>query len=387
MHAPVRNAISAPSVAGLGTLDGKFATGDIAHVPGVGPYTFSEAVPSTIPVDSALAPGGGIWLPSAADAGVAYVETTREIDLVTAAGQNAYRLPLGCYVAADARDARVFLDGAEIFYSAVPAANTWKFYYSGMNNPQIHGGPPDGWGGPPWPPFWPPPPGQRPSVQDVASGIMATGAPFAPGLNLKIRWIERTSAFRPKTVSPVFLSRPDAISLFSPNYTTPWTPSNASFAPNAITIPQGPPGFVPELWRMTKHIGGESRYSNPMFFGNGKRFVPYFRGPQPELADPNSLLLVEFANHQIAPVPRPQPIPFPTAYPLATPSARKLRYRVCYYHPTLRIRSDFAAEYITVFNSWQSFAPPNGPGYAGDNHNKPNVSAIRAVGIVSVSPS
>jgi hypothetical protein len=344
MHHPVLYKVSAPDAGSLAALADGFQQGDIAYVAGLGAFAYQTLLPQIEPIGTIASVEGGFWIPSAALASFASIETTREFAQPTLLNKNVYLLPMGSYVAADPQDARVFLTvgavTAELPYSAVPLAGAWMFSYPGIFSGNA----------------------VRPSVRDVANGVISAAGAFPAGATLTIRWVERLAPFRPRSLTPQYLTRPNALVDFAADPSQPWIAKSATSAPNAIVVPPGPPGFVPELWRLTRKLGGHTRNTSPnTFFTNGRRFVPYFRGPQPEVSDPNTFLLNE-SNAM-----------FPTASPFGTPNNQRLRFRVCYYNPTTRARSHFAPEVAFVFKA-----------YAGDRH---SMGTLRVSGIVYVSPA
>jgi hypothetical protein len=271
---------------------------------------------------------GGYWEPSSNDSAV---ETTRET-ILTADGTHAiFRLPLGSYVASHIDDILVFIstDGGVTWIDQQLGAD-FAFYYSGRFNPGFS---------------------QPPSVQDVASGIeIVAGVPSA-GWRIKIQWIERISPFVPRSIVPArFTGSP-----YTVDNSFSWETSNDAHTPNGILLPQGPDGYVPELWRVTKHKGGLNRdRAGFHFIGGGRRLIPYFRGPQANVVDPNAIVLVGGLG-------------------ISTASARKFKFRVCYYNPTTRARTAFAPGLITVFGRI-------------DRHNG-NSLTVRRLQTVYVEPS
>jgi hypothetical protein len=329
-HSPVLFTVSSPSTSALAALAGKFNDGDWAAI-GNAYYTYRSSGGGAYSFGAVPSIEGGAWIPY----DDVFVQTaSHEIVLPAPGGTSVFRLPLGSYVAANANDCNVDIstNGGSSWIEQ-QYGHDFSFYVSGQNN---H-------------PF-----SQPASVGDVASGINLAGlAP--PTWLIRIRWIERTSPFAPRSIIPTkfVLSgsswvRDDAVS---------WFTSEAADTPNGIVLPPPPSGFVPELWRITRHVGGINRVTSGITFrGGGRRLVPYFRGPQANVADPNAIVLVGASG-------------------VATPSLRKLKYRVCYYNPTLRIRTAFAPGLITYLG-----------GARGDRHNGES-SAIRTTGTVYVDPS
>lgn len=329
-HSPVLYSVSSPSLAALGLLAGKFNDGDWASVGGEY-FTYRAAPPLLPPIGGVSSIEGGCWVPYG---DVVVQSTTREVVVPGSGTTSVVRLPLGAYVASNCADCSVDIstDGGSTWI-AQQCGPDFTFYVSGKYNP---------------------PYGQPASVADVASGIDLAGIPPV-GWLIRIRWIERTTPFAPRSIVPTKFTFSGGA--WVRDDTSPWHASNSALTPNGIVLPPPPPGFHPELWRVTRRVGGFVRTAGPRdYIGGGRRLIPYFRGPQTNVADPNAIVMAGTSD-------------------VRTPAQRKLKYRVCYYNPTLRIRSAFAPGLVTYFG-----------GRNGDRHNNESV-AIRTIGTVYVDPS
>jgi hypothetical protein len=342
MHAPTLYTVSAPDRASLSAFEGNFGEGDRAFVPGYGAFRYYETPPALSPVGSVDSVIGGTWVP---EANLPIVETTYEDSQPVVPGRVNYRLPVGHYVGANAADLRAFHNGNELAFGG-----DWGFYHSGMNNP-------------PW--------SQPASVSDLASGIFSAGGPYPPGI-ITLRWVERTIAIRPRTIIPVnFVGAP-----LQPRTGLSWRTSQAPVlatdytSPNGISVPAGPAGYQLELWRTSKKIGGKSKAGVNSFFSHGRRPIPYFRGPQPGVADPFSAVFFQMTGV----------FPFVTqgaTFPFGQIFNQKKYYRACYYNPTTRVRSEFAVEQITMFAAT-----------TGDRHNMDIIPGdYRVLATIAISPS
>lgn len=328
-HAPVMYTLSAPSLSALGQIQGNFNDGDLGVVGRVF-YVYRSAIPALPPIGGTLAYGKGYWAPFN---DVPLSETTREIIVVASGTTSAFRTPVGSYFAAHSEDVQVDIstDGGTNWIEQQYGPD-YNAYYSGM---------------------WNPPYEQPMSVRDVASGIWISGGFPPAGWLVRIRWIERTAVFFPRTVSP---TRFDFNGIaWIVNNAVSWTTSNELYNPNGVIVPPGPSGFVPELWRVGRHRGGLNRSTvGKDFHGSGRRLLPYFRGPQAIVADPNGLVFIGTSD-------------------IAGPSLCKLKFRVCYYSPTLRARTPFAPGLITRFAKL-------------DRHNG-NSTTVRKAQTIYVDPS
>jgi hypothetical protein len=346
MHTPALYTVSAPDLGSLAAMGARFAEGDLAYVQGKGALVYRDAILPVPPIGS-LEVGAGTWVPQASTTAIAVANY--EIHLPAVAMQTTYRLPIGNYVAAFPGEMQVLLNGVEL-----QLGTEWMYFFAGMFT-GCHHIPPLPY---PQPPAFP----QPSSVQDVASGFASLTGQYAPGDIITIRWIERACSIKPATASPTFFTGFPV----APDRSVLWQSRDPAATPNGIIVPPGPDGFVPEIWRYTKHRGGRRRTgSSPKnFYGDGARLVPYFRGPQLNTTDPNGICFVAGGFGGL--------------------TGAKNRYRVCYYSPTLRARSEFSDDLIVFLTNTAKVTLPIAP--AGDRHNNASPNAFRCTGTLWTVP-
>jgi hypothetical protein len=349
MHSPSLCTVSAPNDAALAALLGNFSDGDRSYTPQGGGRVYRDALPTIEPIGTVASAVGGFWVPEAAETSALVSTMTFETAQPVVPGRVVYKLPVGNYVAADVNDLQVFHNGFELQWGP-----DWFFQFPGLNNPTLGAA------------FY----AQPPSVQDVASGV-SLNVPAVAGV-ITLRWVERTLAIRPSMIIPTTFTGTPKVA--EPTFA--WNSNTDMQTPNGIVVPQGPFDCVPEIWRKTKDQGGRGRGPTAggiTFYGLGSHFVPYFRGPQANVVDPNAVVLVErLGGDAIQGFP-----PF-----MAFGAGRKMKFRVCYYSPSLRARSAFATEMITMYG-----IPGGGVKPSGDRHNGAPAGTFRARGTISVAHS
>jgi hypothetical protein len=248
----------------------------------------------------------------------ALVEVYRRADVLADGQARVFRTPIGAYFSATREDFEVSLDGIVVDSGIGPMHAT----------------------------------DQPASVVDVSSGVRFDVPPPA-GSVVRICWIERSMPIAPRTVAAVRLAGDPRVL----DVGTSWKTSSDATTPNGIIVPPPPEGFVVELWRYGRRAGGKSRergIDGRIFTSAGRRLMPYWRGPQEGTLDPATVQIVDGPG-------------------FGTWRSRKTRYRVCYYSPSLRVRTNFAPGLVTVFG-------------AVDWHNG-DATAVRMIGTVYVDPS
>jgi hypothetical protein len=113
-----------------------------------------------------------------------------------------------------------------------------------------------------------------PTVADLAIGIVLTNPPPV-GWSIRIRWRDRRILIDPPPLAKIRLTGVGG----TPDYTVAWS-SNGATPPNAVAIPQRN-GFQAEFWRLSRRTGGlDPGQPHPgVPRRQGRRYVPYFRGP------------------------------------------------------------------------------------------------------------
>ena len=242
---------------------------------------------------------GTSWTVGAGGGGGLEFFTTRTLALKSIAGEPNYRIPVGLW-----------------FKSGVPGSETTTLTINGIE--QFLGAD-YGYVGR----FSPPP-----TVVDCVFGFSLAGSPPA-GWDLVFTWQEGFARIAPPTVLLQRLINPGGG--WEPDFSVPgngWLPTSVVQAPNGVMIPPPPAPYVVEFWRESAKRGGT--FLTPaghQVWRNGRRYVPYFRGPSTQSVEPTTFHSSEFASTRARPWQK---------------------FRVCYYNPLTGARSALSAETIIV---------------------------------------
>ena len=225
--------------------------------------------------------------------GISLLEVTvcRSISLTTIAGQKLYLLPLGEYF----RDA---VGETEIDYNGIK--HSGDGFYTHVHRSLA---------------AWM-------NVADTCIGIVLVTPPPA-GVVLTLHWKQRIFLLTPPSVALVHCSH--YLGGWKPDYTiTGWRQDNPTIAPNAIQVAIPPLGYVVEWWRLTQQKGGA--HGPGSGYRAGKRYLPVYRGPAPNMENPALFLREQFDK--------------------GSDSRPWRHFRVCYYQPTTGYRSALSSEVI-----------------------------------------
>lgn len=240
--------------------------------PGLGATEVQGAIDA---LKSGAAPTSSVW---------------HEMVLQSVAGRNNYTIPVGNWFLAAASDCSLEIDsGAGWVVQAYGADFSALTRAAGSNPPA--------------------------TVLDAALGFSLSGGPVPAGWSLRFRWLERRLLTKPIALAKV---------LQPANYAVRWNQNGAVDFPNAVLVPEYP-GAQVEFWRQTWRNGG-ARGTFGVLRREGKRYLPFYRGPIGQFLFPRS----EFCPSQ---------------------GLKRNHFRVCYY--VGGARSDLSDDVIVVCSTMQ----------------------------------
>lgn len=215
-----------------------------------------------------------------------------EIIQLSAAGQLTYWIPVGCWFRDDPTDVTVDIDNGSGW---IPQAYGPDYGVKRRSTPP-------------------------PTVADLAIGIKLNDPPPA-GWQIRIRWRDRRILIEPPPLAKIRLTAVGGV----PDYSVTWYPSGGP-SPNAVAVPQRT-GFQAEFWRLSRRNGGRvpKWVGPPQARRQGRRYVPYFRGP----VDTWMFHMDELRSTVGIPYSR-------------------LHYRVCYVNPVTGARSALSPDVLVL---------------------------------------
>ena len=241
------------------------------------------------------------------------ITTVRSVTLPYDPTSPVYRTPVGNYFTDSASDVQVWHNATLLTYGV-----DYTAYYNGKFNPGYE---------------------QPLSVRDASSGIVLTT--IVTSGTITIQWIERTLPITPSVGIARFMY--DGL-WWVRDTLNAWNISNPLTIPNTIYVSEPPAGYVLELWRMTKKVGGLTPHGKA---GHGRRMLPYLRGPQVGTTENDRAMVLDTTH-------------------ISNVAMHRWKFRVCWYNPSTRVRSLFANQLIVLCGS-----------QSGDRHNS-DPSAARA---------
>lgn len=216
-----------------------------------------------------------------------FSEIQHEMILPTLLGKNNYRIPVGSYFASGTPISLEIDQGA----GYIPQDLGPDYSELGRVTPP-------------------------PTVADLKLGYSLAGGPIAAGWSMRFRWVERQLRMNVGPLAKVKLVGG------VPDYANPWNQSSTPDHPNGVRIPEMA-GMQVEFWRYARKNGGK-RGGFGVLHRDGRRFVPYFRGPVNQF-----LFTVDDFR--------------PTSH-----SLRYAKFRVCYVDPVTQARSPLSTDEIIV---------------------------------------
>lgn len=228
-------------------------------------------------------------LPAPLPIGPNLVEVWHEIILTSVTGKNNYTIPVG----------NMFLDASNQTTLDINQGSGWIEQGYGPDYSHLMRSAP----------------GTPPSVVDAAIGFSISGGAVVAGWGLRFRWVERRLVTSPISIAKV---------MQPPNYAVIWGQNTPNY-PNGILVPEFPDAQV-EFWRQTWRDGGV-RGRDGTLFRQGKRYLPYFRGPAGQF---------RFAINDFA----------------ASQATKRNHFKVCYYLPN-GARSSLSTDTIVVCSDRQ----------------------------------
>lgn len=180
------------------------------------------------------------------------------------------------------------------------------------------------------------------AITDTGIGFILPG-PAGAGWVLVFTWLERRLLVDVPSLALVHAKLDGGIWVPDYDVGAKWKPSDPTDCPNAIQVPEPPPGYVAEFWRRIRKPGGgrQDSFGN-VYLRGGIRYLPYERGPAAGTANSGLFLQTMFdPNHG---------------------AEHWTHFRVCYYRTATGARSPLSSEVIVSALGNRPYDEHNGSG-------------------------